>query len=168
MTSQPLNNQKKQDISGLLIFIACWIFVAPVNILLNYHRLTDIRIDMLRANQTTVPTAFFDIGYLGYMILLPLSLVMIYAIVRQLKIFLTLEVINLTLRSIFLLVYLFIMKDTSILFNILASYLFRSILISLITILYFLKSNQIQSTFVTTVDQAIRKTKSKPVQALKI
>ena len=157
--------KKVAGIRGLLIIIAAWIAMAPLFIAANYSNLSQLKIALVRYRQSPLPDEFIEIGYIGYALLFPLSVIMIIALFKRLKIFLLIEVLNLIARSFFLYSLYKTMNDTAMFSNQLANYLYMSVIVSFCTIVYFLISKRAKVTFVEKPSSIFKK-KSKTANVL--
>jgi len=129
-------------IKGLMIIVAAWVVVSPLFIAANYVNLSQLRVGTVRYTFYALPESFYTVGEIGYMVLFPLSVLMLVAILKRLKVFIYLEMINFLIRAVFLYSLYRTLNDPGMLQNQLAGYLFQSVLASAATLLYFLLSKK--------------------------
>ncbi len=139
---------KLKGINGLLIIIISWNIVSLILNLASYSKASHVKFACITTRDLTLPEAYFDTAKLGYMISLFLTIVMIFAFFKKLKVYKYLEIVNLASKTIFLSILCYILGDIDYVFTELTGLLPLSIGFSLCSIIYLFNSYRVKNTFV--------------------
>jgi len=134
-------------IRDLLSLVAAWVISYPFSLLAAITYLSQNKYATFGIRDLTLPDVFFSTAELGYYLLLPLALFMIYAFFKKKKYFIYLEIINLISRFILLGFVLTSLGSIDFIFSELCMMLNVTIIGSVITIIYFKYSKRVKLTF---------------------
>lgn len=139
---------KLEGIGGWLIILASWNIVSPLIYISSYSNISQMKLALILLGNNSIPDVYFTAANLGYMILLPFSIIMIFAFYKKFKAYIYLEIINMVLKTIFISILCIILGDINIIFTELADVLSLSILISVGSIIYLFNSYRVRNTFI--------------------
>lgn len=139
---------KTKHIGGWLILIASWNISVPLNILANISNNSQMKLAAIQLKSETLPDAFFEISKLGYMMLLPISLIMLYAFFKKMALYKYLEILNLVYRVIFTSIVCYILRDPKVIYKLLADNLLLGVIVSISSLVYLFASKRVKETFV--------------------
>lgn len=139
---------KLKGMEGFLIIIGSLNIMQFIISLASYCKVSQVELACVLSRDLILPELYFEVTRVGYSILTFFSIVMIIAFYKKFKIFKYLEIVNLVVKTAFLVILCFILGGISYMFHELTGLLLTSIVFSFGSIIYLFNSYRVKNTFV--------------------
>lgn len=142
-----INPEEKKGIGVFFVLIASWDILSVLLILSMISRLSQLRVFEVLSRDFTLPDLYFKLAEIGYMVLIPLAITLIYTLFKKKKSYIFLEVLNFLVKFTLLGSLFAIVNDLGLILQF-ADVLMISTLVSFVIICYWLLSNRVKETFI--------------------
>lgn len=139
---------KAKGIRGLLIVIAAWNIVSIVVNAAARGTISQIKLSCILRHDDSIPELFFNIAGVGYFLSLILSIIVVYAFFKKLKIYKYIEIFNLVSKLVFIGLIYYSFGGITEQATQLTDYLPHGAFFSAVSIIYMFTTYRAKNTFV--------------------